>query len=474
MELRPYQQEIVDRVRDALKHRKKSVLVVLPCGGGKSVIIGAIAKMTTDKHNKILFLVHRAELCDQIRNTFEKMGVDRSKSNICMVQIAEHLTDSNYIGFKPDIIITDEAHHSMANNYTKVYNAYPNAIRIGFTATPTRLDNLNLSQIYEEIIESVSVQWLIDNKYLAPFRYYSADFIDLEDIHKNTIYSDIIENYNKFAKNKQAICYCPNVQTSKMVADLFKTSGIFAEYLDGSTKKSMRDSVISDFKNGKLKIICNVDLISEGFDVPDCEAVILLRKTQSLTLFVQQSMRSMRYKPNKIAIIIDHVGNYLKFGLPTQLRNWEYFNENKDGKESKKSAQNDEKECPNCYSVFPKDNDTVKITEIGFKYTCPFCYHVWEEKFKGRKDLNFENCNLNEITGFTLKIDKSYKDCQNIFELYNHAVDKQYKKSWVVHKSKELGFLKSLEDYRTLAKILGYKNGWAYFQYKLNFGGDLS
>lgn len=464
MELRPYQQEIVDKVRNALKHRKKSVLVVLPCGGGKSVIIGAIAKMTTDKHNKVLFLVHRAELCDQIQHTFEKMCVDMSISNICMVQMAEHLTDINYLGFEPDVIITDEAHHSMASNYTKIYNAYPNAIRIGFTATPTRLDNLNLNKIYEEIIESVSVQWLIDNRYLAPFRYYSTDFIDLENIRENTIYSDIIENYNKFAKDKQAICYCPNVKTSKMIANLFKNNGISAEHLDGSTKKSLRDSIISDFKVGKLKVICNVDLISEGFDVPDCEAVILLRETQSLTLFVQQSMRSMRYKHNKTAIIIDHVGNYLKFGLPTQLRNWEYLNESKDGKKAEKSNPN-EKECPNCYSVFTKDSNTVETIENGFKYICPFCNHVWEEKSKERKNLTFEDCNLEEIKGFTLKIDKSYKDCKNILELYNHAVENCYKKSWVVNKSKELGFLRSLEDYQTLAKILGYKEGWAYIQY---------
>lgn len=466
MELRPYQQNIVDKVRNALKHRKKSVLVVLPCGGGKSVIIGAIAKMTTDKHNKILFLVHRAELCDQIQDTFEKMGVDMSKSNICMVQMAEHLIDVDYLGFEPDVIITDEAHHSMASNYTKIYNAYPNAIRIGFTATPTRLDNLNLSQIYEEIIESVSVQWLIDNRYLAPFRYYSADFIDLEDINENIIYSDIIENYNKFAKDKQAICYCPSVQTSKMIANLFKDNGISAEHLDGSTRKSLRDSVIGDFKVGKLKVICNVDLISEGFDVPDCEAVILLRKTESLTLFVQQSMRSMRYKPDKTAIIIDHVGNYLKFGLPTQLRNWEYLNENKNGKKAEKSNLN-EKECPKCYSVFPKNSDTTELTEDGTKYFCPFCHYVWEEKSKERKGSTFfEDCNLEEIKGFTLKIDKSYKDCKNIFELYNHSIKNGYKKSWVVNKSKELGFLKSLQDYQTLAKILGYKDGWAYIQYK--------
>lgn len=466
MRLRPYQQEIVDKVKIALKHRKKSVLVVLPCGGGKSVIIGAIAKMTTDKRNKILFLVHRAELCDQIQETFEKIGVDRSKSNICMVQMAERIMDIDYVGFKPDVIITDEAHHSMASNYIKIYNAYPDAIKIGFTATPTRLDNLNLNQIYEEIIESVSVQWLIDNKYLAPFRYYSASFIDdLEDIHEKTIYSDIIESYNKFAKNKQAICYCPNVKISKMIASLFKDNGISAEHLDGSTKKSLRDSVITEFKTGKLKIICNVDLISEGFDVPDCEVVILLRETQSLTLFVQQSMRSMRYKPNKTAIIIDHVGNYLKFGLPTQLRNWEYLNENKNGKKTGKSTQNDEKVCPNCYSVFTK-NGNFETIENGFKYECPFCHHVWKEKLKEQIGLTFKDCNLDEITGFTLKIDKSYKDCKNIFELYNHAVENCYKKSWVVHKSKELGFLKSLEDYQKLSKILGYKKGWAYFQYK--------
>src|SRR5699024_249331 len=118
------------------------------------------------------------------------------------------------------------------------------------------------------------------------------------------------------------IVYAHSIEFSKKVAQEFNEAGISAEHADSKTPAKEREKIMSDFKTGKIKVLCNVDLISEGFDVPDCTVVIMLRPTESLVLDIQQSMRCMRYKPNKKATIIDHVANYTRFGLPDTPRTW--------------------------------------------------------------------------------------------------------------------------------------------------------
>ena len=132
----------------------------------------------------------------------------------------------------------------------------------------------------------------------------------------------------------------------------FTDAGINAVHIDGNTPKDECDRIISDFRKGYIKILCNVDLISEGFDVPDCECAILLRPTKSLTLYIQQSMRCMRYKPSKRAVIIDHVGNYARFGMPDADRKWELNAKKKVSKQADTSADIKVKQCPECFYTF--------------------------------------------------------------------------------------------------------------------------
>ena len=129
--------------------------------------------------------------------------------------------------------------------------------------------------------------------------------------------------------------------------DEFNQAGIIAKHIDGETPKNERDLAIQNFRQGKIMILCNVDLISEGFDVPDCNTAILLRPTQSLGLFIQQSMRPMRYMENKTAIIIDHVGNVGRFGTPDMKREWTL--DPKKGSNTTVKDENPVKQCPNCF-----------------------------------------------------------------------------------------------------------------------------
>lgn len=439
--LRDYQEALVQKVHDTFKRGIKASCIVLPCGGGKSVIVAEIAKRTTEKLNNVLFLVHRIELCEQIEKTFRNWGVDMDFCKIMMVQTAVRRLDKIP---HPSLIITDETHHSKSNSYKKIYDFFPNAYRVGVTATPVRLDGSGLGDIYSTLIEGVSAKWLIENHFLSPYTYYAPSIADLSNLKvkrgefdvksaenilfNRTVFGNVIEHYRNLADGKQSICYCVSIKHSTSMAEEFQTNGISAVHIDGTTPKFERQRIIEDFRNGKIKVLCNVDLISEGFDVPDCECVILLRPTQSLTLYIQQSMRCMRYKENKRAIIIDHVGNYARFGMPDTDREWTL----KD-KPKKARSQADEvkvSQCPECYYTF-EPNEKVKI--------CPNCGYVFQKD----RELDIEeNAELQEITGFTLDYNyDSPQNCKNYNELIKYAVNHGYKMGWAYYQAKSRGFL---------------------------------
>lgn len=386
MELRPYQAELINNIRHSIKHGHKSIVSVLGCGGGKSVIQAEIARSATDKGNRVLFLVHRKELCEQITNTFTAQGVDMDLCSVSMVQtVSRHIEKIQ----APKIIITDEAHHSTANTYKKIYNAFPDALRLGFTATPCRLNAGGLGEVYEDLITSVSTRWLIDNHYLSPYKYYSVKLADTSGLHvkagdykadevaelmqNSEIYGETVKQWERLAKDKKTIAYCASVEAAEEAAEQFRQAGYPASSLSGSTPKEQRTQIMQDFRDSKIMILTNCELFGEGLDVPDCECTVLLRPTQSLTLYIQQSMRSMRYMPNKTAIIIDHVGNCYLHGLPDDDREWTL--------ESKAKQANMVKirECPMCFSVYPPT-----------KQKCPYCGYAAVKEIQRKEKKTVE------------------------------------------------------------------------------------
>lgn len=447
MPLREYQIDLIDKVRNSYKRHKKAPCIVLPCGGGKSVIVAEMAKRTTDNGKRVLFIVHRKELCDQIRNTFSRWGVDMELCEIGMVQtVCRHLDEMP----APSLIITDENHHSKANSYMKIYKTFPNAYRIGVTATPVRLDGSGLKDVNDDLIIGVSAKWLIENKFLAPYEYYAPSVVDLTGIKtvrgefsasevekmmiEKAVFGDVISYYNRLAKDKQAICYCTTIKHSLAMEQAFNNAGINARHIDGTTPKEERDKIIEMFRNGQIDILCNVDLISEGFDVPDCECAILLRPTQSLTLYIQQSMRCMRYKPNKRAVIIDHVGNYVRFGLPDADRQWSLEGKKKKSKDRAADKEEAIQNCPKCFQVFAKyDRDGKSVKE------CPFCGYVFP-KSKTKEIEERAEARLQKIESFVINYDSS-NECATYEELLIYAEKHGYKRGWAYYQAKNRGLL---------------------------------
>ena len=446
MPLRPYQEDLVSRVRSEWLAGKRAPCIVLPCGGGKSCIVAEFARRSTANGKFVLFLVHRKELCEQIERTFRKWGVDMLRCQIMMVQTAARRLDKLH---KPALIITDENHHSKAATYRKVYDAFPDAYRVGVTATPVRLDGSGLIDVNDSLVVGVSAKWLIEQHCLSPYDYYAPSLVDLAGIKirkgdydissvenlmlRKAVFGDVIRYYKELAGGRQAICYCTSVRHSMETALQFNLAGIEAAHIDGSTPKAERERIIAQFRSGAIDILCNVDLISEGFDVPDCECSILLRPTQSLTLYIQQSMRCMRYRKGKRAVIIDHVGNYARFGMPDADRTWTLEGKKKDKRDIAPEDEVKIRECPECFGVFsPKgaDGEPIQI--------CPYCGYEFPKK--ERAEIEQEQAELKKIEGFVLNF-KTPEECHSYGELLDYAKQHGYKNGWAWYQAKRRGMI---------------------------------
>ncbi|MCM0758078.1 DEAD/DEAH box helicase [Sporomusa sphaeroides DSM 2875] len=442
--LRGYQELLIDGARIEFQSGKKRVCLCSPCGSGKTVIMADMSSKARLLGNRTLFVVHRQELIEQSSETFKALGVTHGiiaagyPMNLNeMIQIGSIQTvvrRTNKI-YPPQVIIIDEGHHSTAATWRKLLEAYPDAYVVGLTATPARMGGQGLGDIFESLIIGPTVKELIEWGNLSPYRYYAppvaADLTGLRvkygdyaqsevamRMDKSEIIGDLIAQYQKLAPGARAVCYCASRAHSQHTADMFRQAGIPALHIDGETPDVARKSAISDFKNGTIKILCNVDLISEGFDVPAMEAVILARPTQSLTLFIQQAMRAMRLdkeNPGKVAVIIDHVGNLYRHGLPDEDREWSL-----EGKKKKPSEKQEFplKQCPKCYGAH-------RPAPI-----CPYCMHVYVvEERTGPEQRAGELAEIIELEKKRKK--EEVKRARDVVTLEQIAMARGYRPSWV-------------------------------------------
>lgn len=423
IKLRTYQEDAINKAREAYREGNNSVCLVLPCRSGKTVIAAYIAKRNTDAKRKVLFLVHRIELCEQTEKTFVNLGVDMNYCKVMMIQTAtKRISEIE----EPYFIIVDEGHHGISNTYRKVFDAFPNCRKLFLTATPTRLDGKGLGNICDSIVVGVTANWLKENNYLSDYDYYAPTLADFSDCKKSKgdfekkevaermssrkIYGDVVKHYKEICNGKKAIAYCASVEHSKKMCEEFNSKGIPAAHIDGKTPKKQREEIMKKFRTGEYKILCNYEIVGEGLDVPDCEVCLLIRPTASLCLFVQMACRCLTYKENKRAIILDFVGNYERFNFPTIDREWSL----KDGVKKQRTVNSDGtlkvRVCQNCFGTF-------KTADV-----CPYC----GEKYKvTKKELEtIEEARLQKVQERVAKRKENYqklvqermKNVDNIFE----------------------------------------------------------
>lgn len=436
-----YQQDLVDKARNALAAGNQGALIVSPPGSGKSVVISEIARLTVKKGGRVLFFVHRQELVKQIKESFRQQGVDL---NYCTIMTVGKVANRLKILPKPNLIIVDESQHSRAKTYRKIFDYYSDVPRLGFTGSPWRLSGKGFKDIYSAMVQGPTTKWLIEHHKLAPFTVYGYQLGDknvlkhsstgdytkqsMDDFTHSIIHGDIVKSWLKFAKDRKTIIYCHSTSFSKEVAQAFRDAGINAVHADAKTPQTKRDKIMKAFKNGEIKVLCNVDLVSEGFNVPDCSCVVLLRPTESLVIYLQQSMRAMRYQKGKHAVIIDQVGNFERFGLPDADRKWTLEDRSKHPQRDGQTVDGPAiKTCPECFGVIRAE-----------LVICPLCGHDFSAEIREIKQKKEQE--LQKIKAQQIHID------------------------YISTKKPEE--LTSFKDLAIYGKLHGYKPGWAYFQAK--------
>ncbi len=447
--LRDYQQEQEDEIYHSIKTGHRSIMVESPPRTGKTVLMADIARRATAKGNRVLFMVHRQEIVQQVIKTFQADGVDMNLTTIGMVQtITRHVDDLD----PPQIIFVDEAHHALAETYQRVLKAFPKAYKLLFTATPYRLNGAGFTDIADDLITGKPVSWLIDHHFLAPVDYYAPSQIDasklrtkrtgdyseasIREAMKPKIYGNAVKHYLKLAAGKQAIAYTYNVDSAISLAQAFNSQGITARAVAGSTPKEERRKIIEDYRAGKIKIVTNAELFTEGLDLPNVDCVIMLRPTQSLSLYLQFAMRSMNPREGKTATIIDHVGNVERFGLPTDDREWTLEGREKGKTSSSGATIKSVTVCQTCFASFYRTGGT-----------CPYCGAALGEE---KKLEVVDNAELKKVTRSRLAIVKQLEQSaatQNIA-------------------GKRPSELKSFKEIQAYAKLKGYRQGWSYYYAK--------
>lgn len=443
-QLREYQELLIEGVRDELRSGRRKPCIVAPCGAGKTVIMAYMAAQSATRGQSVLFAVHRQELIEQSSATFNALGVQHGiiapgcTATGDLIQIGSIFTIARRLDriTPPNVIIFDEAHHCKANTWIKLMQAFPQAYVIGLTATPARTNGEGLGEIFQSLVLGPSASQLIEWGNLSPYKYFAppvkanldglrvkyGDYVKSDitlAMDKSEIIGDAIEQYRRLADGKRAIAYCVSVDHSEHTAEMFRAAGIPAQHIDGETDHAVRKAAIDQFRTGEIKVLCNVDLISEGFDVPAMEAVLLLRPTQSLTLHIQQSMRPMRpdkNNPDKVAIIIDHVGNCYRHGLPDEDRVWSL-----EGKKKNKQSGAREislRQCPKCYAAHRPAP------------VCPLCGYQYAPAERAEPEQRKgELVKVDEIERQRKK--QEIKQAKNITDLEEIALRRGYKLGWI-------------------------------------------
>ena len=413
-----------------------------------------IARRTTENNNRVMFLLHRREVLDQAVKTFKNQEVNSDLLTAGMVQTLTRRVDRLPV---PDVILVDEAHHALAKSYQNILNRFPNAIILLFTATPHRTGRQQLDQIADDIIVGQSIHELTEKGFLAPFRYFQPpnDFDEkalkrgstgdytaesMQEAMSAKIFGHIVKQYKRIAYGKQAVVYTYSVDSAIKIATEFNSAGISAIEVDGTTSKEKRDRAVRKFRDQEIKILVNVNLFTEGVDLPNVDCVIMARPTASLALYLQFSMRCLNPREGKTAIIIDHANNFKKFGYPDDDRDWKQAI--KSGKQKSKTLLKDPGlsivTCDYCFAV-------VKATDVK-DGKCPIC----GKPIKVHEAKPISDVDLVEATKARKeRIKKIIQD-----QVMTNVVDKSVSE------------LKSMSELVAYGKLHGYKPGWAWFQAK--------
>ena len=355
-----YQEDMKERIEKALRlHR--SVMAQMPTGTGKTYLLTAVIDsfVSNNPKEKVWIVAHRRELVSQIDETVRKFhsysasNTSSLLSSVKAVSIQWLSKHYDEIEEEPGMIVIDEAHHALAKTYKEMWERFPKAKILGLTATPCRLNGKGFTDLFDVLVQSWGVPEFISKERLATYDFVSiksdcvtqrlidslqkrgadGDYQNKEMdmlLNKKPSIERLYRSLEEYGKDRKGIVYAINISHAQKITKLYQEHGVKAIAIDSKTPDMERQQDIEAFKKGDIQVLVNVDIFSEGFDCPDVEFVQLARPTLSLAKYLQMVGRGLRVaKGKKNCVIIDNVGLYRVFGLPSQVWNWNAMFEGK-------------------------------------------------------------------------------------------------------------------------------------------------
>lgn len=414
IQLRDYQIQLKHDIYNSWNAGNRNVLAVLPTGSGKTA---CVSEIVLDHHNigqKCAVIAHRNELVGQMSCAIALEGIPHRiiGSNATIIQIVRKhrklygrsfinpSVQTAVIGVdtlmarkddmkdwarQMDLWIIDESHHLlMENKWGKAVSMFTNAHGLGVTATPSRADGQGLGAVYDgafhDMIIGPSMRHLIERDYLSDYEIVCPESdLQVEDqpvakdgdwsnktlrkaAKKSHIVGDVVQNYIQYASGRKAIVFATDVETANEIAGKFNDADIRAVSLNAKSLSAYREQSLEQFELGQVKVLVNVDLFDEGFDLSSCDICIMARPTASLAKYLQQCGRVLRPMPGKVALIIDHVSNVIRHGLPDKHREWTLARREKKAKQIKDPDEIPLTVCKGCRKPYE-----------AFRVTCPYC-----------------------------------------------------------------------------------------------------
>lgn len=454
--LRPYQNELINGLRSEIKNGHLKLILCAPTGAGKTIMFSFMVANHLKRNGKVLIFTHRKELLKQSGNVFEKFNIHpeyikagyypdlNSTCHIAMIEtFNRRIEDYKEFLSTRTMIIIDEAH---LESFTKIFEYIsPNTIVIGATATPFRKGNQTaLSEFYTALVQNLDTEDLIKLGYLASPETYGVK-IDTKGMKKigeeydtskyyeeNKLYIGVVENYTRLIGDKKTIIFTSNVKSSIQVCDEFVKNGFDARHIDANTKN--RDEIFAWYNQTPDGILCNCGIATTGFDQPDIECIILYMATTSIVKMLQCIGRGSRVTEMKKTFkILDFGNNIQRLGFWEERRVWSL------DKMKKTKGVAPIKYCPECGAILH-----AKVNP------CTYCGFIFAND-KKHKEKQFAELKL-----LTKKQIFKIAQRSDLHKKAEMAKEKLISPFWVLHQ------MTDILQAREFIKLMGWKPGFEY------------
>ena len=510
--LRDYQTDAVDAVREKLFHEhKKSVLLQLATGGGKTAIVSDMVKAITSKKKRAWFIVPRKELVSQSKAHFIKWGISfgvidaGSKESRAysahIISIQTLIRRLEKIKEMPDVCIVDEAHVNY-DSQKRIFKCLPETTKIiGVTATPDRTDGRGLKTLYDDIVYGASIPYLTQCGFLSPLRYYapptdgikalkfrSTGEVDNNELDKllteRAVYGRAVDYYEKLAKLadgsfRRGVGFCAGIKAAEKQAAEFRARGFVAEHVDGKMSEKKQRALLDGLADGRIQVLCSADLLLYGWDSPKVSYGFLLRRTKSKALYFQIVGRILRVADGKPdAIFVDHTATVDLHteadypGIPPFYLDHVDWNFHGEGKEKKQSGPPPEVRlcpydnfcvctlsirCPQCEKYVKADSEEQVIERVPLQERmAAMTPHVITQAEKREYQDTIISCvRAAQEAEFDDAYDKAVE------KLCDIAQKLGYKTMWVYHRLSNEKYTVNIRALHSIARAKGYKTYWA-------------